>query len=143
MKKRLLVRLFLLIAVAVGGFLLIAWWTGPTNITSIERFAKIRGGESGEALEELLGAPGVDKAGYPPILLGYINVPDVTGIKFAMIESQGPPVVPGWKEWQTRDGKRIAVCFDESGKVAAAARFEVPENWFEKLRRWLRGPRRS
>src|SRR5262249_21272919 len=134
-KKRLLVRLLLLIVVAIAGFLLIAWWTAPTNITTVERFAMIRGDETVDQLEEILGAPGEDKPGYPWFPEG--DAPAGTAeLRFAPREFRLLSIAPGWIEWQTRDGQRIGVCFDESGRVVVAARYVERESWFEQTRRW-------
>jgi hypothetical protein len=138
MKKRLLTRLSLLGAVAVAGFFLIVWWTAPANVTTLERFRQVQGGETAEELEELLGSAGIEKPGVPPIFPGYVGIPDNTRVEFADIDAKFLPVGSSFTEWQTRQGKRIVVCFDESGRVAVAATIEQTESWWEKLRRWIR-----
>jgi len=131
-RKRLLVRFLLLIVVAIAGFLLIAWLTAPTNITTIGRWQMIRGGETRRELEELLGAPGVDKPGHAPVGVHTME------FRFAPPELKLLPMSPGWQEWQMGNGERVGVCFDESGRVAIATRYTVREAWLDKFRRWLR-----
>jgi hypothetical protein len=138
MKKRLLTRLSLLGAVAVAGFFLIVWWIGPANVTTLERFRHIKGGETADELEELLGSAGVEKPGTPPIFPGYIGIPDNIRVEVADIDAKALPGGSSFTEWHTREGKRIVVCFDESGRVAVAATIEQTESWWEKARRWFR-----
>jgi len=122
MPRRVLNRLLLLIIVAAAGFLLLFWGMAPGNFTSLERFALLRGGETEEEVEQLFGAPGIDKHLPPRALDGKVDPGDVSLSK----------------EWRTHDGQRIVVCFDKSGKHVASARFEDSDNWLDKLRRWLR-----
>jgi hypothetical protein len=140
MRKRIVTLVALLILLAAASCVAIVWWTAPRNITTMERLAKLRGGETARQLEDALGSPGVDRPGFPPIPFGLINDPDRDLVGFLPFESKGLPIVEGWKEWQTPDGKRIAVCFDDSGSVAAAATFQVTESWFDEFHRWLRSP---
>jgi hypothetical protein len=113
----------------------ISWLTGPSNVTSLERLAELRGGETEQEVEDILGAPGVDNTTIRKFLLGHS---DVAEVKFLPIHSKGSLVSSRWKEWRTRGGKHIAVCFNDAYKVVAAATFKVSDTWFEKIRRWLR-----
>jgi hypothetical protein len=129
MLKKLLVRSSLLIIVAIAGFLLLVWWTAPTNIASIEHFKSIRGQMTEAEVTELLG-PGNDG-----------SILESPNRKLANLEAVDWGVPPGpttWKEWRTPEGRRLAVAFANDGKVKATASFDVEDAWLDKIRRLLR-----
>jgi hypothetical protein len=132
MRRRLLTRLFLLIVLAFAGFVLLVWWTAPTNITSIDRCEAIRAQMTDAEATELLGAPGNDGSILESANRELENVEAIAGVGRA----PSPPAM--WKEWRTTEGRRIAVAFDDGGKVMTTASFDVEDTWLDKIRRWLR-----
>jgi len=130
MRRRLLTPLLLLIVLAFAGFLLLVWWTAPTNITSIDRCKAIRAEMTDAEVTELLGTPGNNGSILEALNREVLNVDAIaiTAIKIA----------ENWKEWRTPEGRRIAVAFDDGGKVTMALSFDVEDTWLDKIRRWLR-----
>lgn len=123
MKRRLLLRLGVLAAVAVVGFLLIAWWTAPQ--VNKETFEQIKKGMSEEQVAELLNMPASEPFYWTA----------EKGSNF-VIATYGDGARPGqWKEWAS-GGHAIVVGF-ERGEVAWAAHFLYSESLLDKIRRWL------
>ena len=132
MRKRVLLRLGILAAVAAGGFVLLVWWMGPSNLIDAEKFALIEGRMTEAEVVEVLGTQGTSDT-----ILNRRGrkVFDVEGVSF-----DGAGDFPGIKEWRTTDGRLIGVAFDQTRKVTAVLRYRVDETWPDKLRRWLRLP---
>jgi hypothetical protein len=120
-KRRVLLSLAVLAAVALAGIVLIAWWTAPTNLTSMENYDKIASGMTQAEVVAVLEGAGDRLANIEMISLGVFDLKSIT-----------------WKQWQTRDHHGIAVGFDRTGRAAVKASFLVVEDWPAKIRRWLR-----
>ncbi|MCI0376824.1 MAG: hypothetical protein L0215_04410 [Gemmataceae bacterium] len=127
MNRRFLARVGLLAVLAIGGFLLVIWWTAP-KLVSMKNFERIKAGMTEAEVVEILGT-----AGAVGTRLGKEKVADAVAIQFG----DAPPSKQ-LREWLTTDGRAIAVGFDSTGKVCMAANFRVTEGWLDKLRRWLR-----
>ena len=119
MTKRVLLRLSILAAVAVAGFLLLLWWTSPRNITAIENLDKINYTMLEPEVVEIMGTAGSDELSNP-----------------TLAQALSPLVC---KEWKSKDGSGLVVAFNENGKVTRMVRWKGPEEtWLDKVRRWLR-----
>jgi hypothetical protein len=116
--KKLLVRLFLLIVITVAGFILLAWWTAPTDITSDENLDKLTGAMTEAEVVAVLGTPGRDGPSDPNL-------------------EPFPPKFTG-KAWRTRNGMELVVTFDRDGRVTRMIMGRGSESWMDKIRRWLR-----
>ena len=132
MKKRILLRLGILAALAACGFVLLVWWMGPSNLIDAEKFVLIEGGMTEAEVVEALGAPATSDS-----ILARPNrkLFDVEALSFGAADASG-----GFKEWRAHDGRRIGVGFDKTGKATLRMRFSVRETWPDKIRRWLRLP---
>jgi hypothetical protein len=148
MKRRVLLYCGIIAAVAVAGVILIAWWTAPANVTTIERSTKVDLRMNDAEVVRVLGSDGASG----PFSKALANATELDEVMSGPKRQQCPPwsglqtyIVGGvvldslqWKEWQTRENDVIVIGFDRVGLVAVKARFSLNDNWTFKIRRWLR-----
>jgi hypothetical protein len=131
MSKSLFVRLGLLIALAVSGFLAIAWGMTPTSGINPENYAKIQVGMTMRDVSKLMGCP----PHFRPI-----DLQNEIGLGGTMMTRYIHHSAHAWQA----DNIRIYVVFD-SGGVATHKTCETgfgyrspTETFGQKLRRWFR-----
>jgi hypothetical protein len=132
MKKWLAVRLLLLIVVAVPGFLLLAWWTAPTNLITREDSRRLterlRVPMTQEEVTEILGSPGEEPSEKRATILAQHHQDQAGQLK--------------WRIWVHKEegSQPLAVAFDEEGnwKVMTYVLPPTPPGLLQKIRRWFR-----
>jgi hypothetical protein len=126
--------LAVLAAVALAGIVLIAWWTAPTNLTSMENYDKIASGMTQAEVVAVLGSEGIGGTLAATLEGAGDRLANIEMISLGVFDLKSIT----WKQWQTRDHHGIAVGFDRTGRAAVKASFLVVEDWPAKIRRWLR-----
>jgi hypothetical protein len=135
MKKRILIRLTLLAAIAVAGFLLLVWWALPPNIVSIEQVKQLSDGMSEEEVLEVLGEPSPDESDLRQIEEGRVKM--AVRARAHHVPAI-PPAIPSYvKEWRM-EGQRLQIGFDDNGKLMMMVFIREQESICNKVRRWLR-----
>jgi hypothetical protein len=127
-KKRVLIHLGVLAVVAVAGWVLLAWLLGPTNIITMDQFAKVGEGMTETEIVELLG-PGSESSGRFRLKQRH----EMVGMAFVSDRQMS-----SFRKWQTNEGTTISITFDRDGKVAMMSHSELTESWLDKIRRWFR-----